>query len=73
MTCRAAVRWAVDHGVDVSAQPTGHGASTGAAAGVLLLRTRALGEITVDVQRRSAWVGAGVKAGELLSHSRAPA
>ncbi len=64
---RAAVRWAVDHGVDVSAQPTGHGAATGAAAGVLLLRTRALDEITVDVQRRSAWVGAGVKAGELLA------
>ena len=64
---RAAVRWAVDHGVDVSAQPTGHGAATGAAHGVLLLRTRALDEVTVDVQRRSAWVGAGVKAGELLA------
>ena len=61
------MRWAVDHGVDVSAQPTGHGAATGAADGVLLLRTRALDEITVDVQRRSAWVGAGVKAGELLA------
>jgi hypothetical protein len=64
---RAAVRWAVDHGVDVSAQPTGHSAATGAATGVLLLRTRALDDITVDVRRRSAWVGAGVKSGELLS------
>ncbi len=64
---QAAVRWAVDHGVDVTAQPTGHSASTETTAGVLLLRTRALDEITVDVQRRTAWVGAGVKAGELLA------
>ena len=64
---RAAVRWAVDHGVDVSAQPTGHSPATGAAHGVLLLRTRALDEVAVDVQRRSAWVGAGVKSGELLA------
>ncbi len=64
---QAAVRWAVDHGVDVTAQPTGHGAVIEGATGVLLLRTRALGEIEIDVQRRSAWVGAGVKAGELLA------
>ncbi len=64
---QTAVRWAVDHGVDVTAQPTGHSPSAEAAAGVLLLRTRALDEITVDVQRRTAWVGAGVKAGELLA------
>ena len=62
----AAVRWAVDHGVEVTAQPTGHGAND-ALEQVLLLRTRALGGITVDVQRRTAWVGAGVKGGELLA------
>lgn len=64
---QAAVRWAVDHEVDVTAQPTGHSAASEATAGALLLRTRALGEITVDVQRRTAWVGAGVKSGELLA------
>ena len=62
----AAVRWAVDHGLHVTAQPTGHsGFST--LDRTLLLRTRALGGIEVDVQRRTATVGAGVKAGELCS------
>jgi FAD/FMN-containing dehydrogenase len=64
---QAAVRWAVDHGIDVTAQPTGHGAVSETAAGVLLLRTGALDEVSVDVQRRTAWVGAGVKAGALLA------
>ncbi len=62
----AAVRWAVDNGVQVSAQPTGHGAADGLEQ-VLLLRTRGLGGISVDVERRTASVGAGVKAGELLA------
>lgn len=60
----AAVRWAVDHGTQVTAQPTGH-SPNGTLEGVLLLRTRALGGISVDLDRRTAWVGAGVKAGEL--------
>lgn len=63
---QAAVRWAVEHDVQVSAQPGGHGAS-GALDGVLLLRTRALAGIEIDAERRTAWVGAGVKAGELLA------
>ena len=62
----AAVRWAVDHGVQVTAQPTGHGAGD-AFDQVLMLRTRGLDGIAVDVQRRTAWVGAGVKDGELLA------
>ncbi len=62
----AAVRWAVDHGVQVTAQPTGHGAND-ALEDTLILRTRALQGIEVDVRRRTAWVGAGVKAGELLA------
>lgn len=62
----AAVRWAVEHSVAVTAQPTGHGAS-GPMRDTLLLRTRALGEIIVDTQARTAWVGAGVKSGELLA------
>ena len=62
----AAVRWAVDHGLRVTAQPTGHGAND-TLEETLLLRTRALGGITVDLERRTAWVGAGVKAGELCA------
>lgn len=61
-----AVRWAGEHGHQVTAQPSGHGA-TGPFDQVLLLRTRALAEITVDPVRRTARVGAGVKSGELLA------
>ena len=63
---RTAVRWAARHGVAVAAQPTGHGA-TGTADGSLLLRTRRLGGIRVDVERRTAWIGSGIRAGELLA------
>jgi FAD/FMN-containing dehydrogenase len=60
----AAVRWAVEHGCRVTAQPTGH-AGISTLDQTVLLRTRALGGIDIDVQRRTATVGAGVKAGEL--------
>ena len=60
----AAVRWAVDHSIQVTAQPTGHGAND-TLDEALLLRTRALGDVSIDLERRTAWVGAGVKAGEL--------
>jgi len=62
----AAVRWAADNGTQVTAQPTGHGANDTLEQAVIL-RTRALGGIDVDLQRRTAWVGAGVKAGELCA------
>lgn len=64
----AAVMWAARHGMSVSAQPVGHGATT-AVNGTLLLRTRALRNITIDVTERTAHVGAGVKWGELLEVS----
>ena len=64
---RAAVRWAVDLGFQVTAQPTGHGAVHGMGSDVVLLRTGALQEIAVDEHRRTATVGAGVKAGDLLA------
>ena len=63
---RAAVRWAVDLGFQVTAQPTGHGAVHGLGGDVLLLRTGALQDIVVDEKRRTATVGAGVKVGALL-------
>ena len=62
----AAVRWADQQGVQVTAQPVGHGANF-TLEGTLILRTRGLHGIDVDVHRRTAWVGAGVKAGELLA------
>ena len=52
-------------GDQVTAQPVGHGAYDGM-EDVLLLRTRALNSITVDLATGTATVGAGVKAGELL-------
>lgn len=61
-----AVRWATRHGLGVSAQPVGHGATT-ALSGTVLLRTAALQEVTIDVERRVAHVGAGVKWGTLLA------
>jgi FAD/FMN-containing dehydrogenase len=62
----ATVQWARRHGLTVSAQPVGHGATT-ALTGTVLVRTRGLGEITVDAANRVARVGAGVKWGELLA------
>src|SRR5262249_51806071 len=59
-----AVRWAGVHGVPVSVQPTGH-APRSALDDTLLLRTRALQGIEIDVVRRTVAVGAGVKWGEL--------
>ena len=63
----AAVRWAVEHGV------AGHARSRPATArprlrpGVCCCAPVPSAASTVDVQRRTAWVGAGVKAGELLA------
>jgi hypothetical protein len=63
---RHAVRWAADNDRQVTAQPVGHGARDDLDQ-VLLLRTRALNGIKVDLAARTAMVGAGVKAGELLA------
>jgi hypothetical protein len=68
---RRCVEWAVRHGYQVTAQPVGHGASRALADKgmdrVLLLRTRALDTIDIDIPKGTVTVGAGVKAGELLS------
>jgi FAD/FMN-containing dehydrogenase len=63
---QAAIRWAVEDQVQVSAQSVGHGASS-SLEDVLLLRTRALSEIVVDAAAHRVTVGAGVKSGELLA------
>jgi hypothetical protein len=64
----ATVRFAGDHGLAVSAQPSGHGA-THDLAGTILLRTGALDEVVVDPDARIARVGAGVRWGELLART----
>ena len=62
----AAVLCAARHGLSVSTQPVGHGATT-ALNGTVLLRTGALQNLDIDVERRVARVGAGVKWGTLLA------
>ena len=61
-----AVTCAARHGLSVSAQPVGHGA-TEALTGTVLLRTAALDDIEVDTERQVVRVGAGVKWGAVLA------
>ena len=56
----ATVRWAGEHDVPVGVQATGHGAVSSITSGVLV-STRGLDDVTVDPERRTARVGAGVK------------
>ncbi len=55
----AAVRFAAEIGIPVTAQPRGHGA-TRALDSTILLRTGALDEVRLDIAAGTAWVGAGV-------------
>ncbi len=55
----ATVRFAARAGIPVAVQPRGHGA-TRAVDGCILLRTGALDELAVDVEARTARIGAGV-------------
>ena len=56
----AAVSWAVAHGLGVAVQATGHGPVRNA-AGSLMITTRRMQGLTVDPDRRTARVEAGVK------------
>jgi FAD binding domain len=56
----ATVRYARDHGLAVTTQPTGHGASP-AVNGTILLRTGALTAIDIDLEVGVVRVGAGVQ------------
>lgn len=56
----ALVRYARRHGLTITAQPSGHGAS-GDTDGAILLRTGQLDEFQVRPGHRTARVGAGVK------------
>ena len=67
----AALKWAALHEVPVTTQTTGHGATAvdgvSPADGSLVVRCSGLTDVEVDLERRTAWVGAGVRAGELLA------
>ena len=56
---QAAVSWAVDHGLQVAVQATGHGPVRNA-AGSLMITTRRMKGLFIDPERRSARVEAGV-------------
>jgi hypothetical protein len=56
----AAVRWGAEHDLPVGVQATGHGAVLTITEGVLI-STRGLDELSIDPDRRTARIGAGVK------------
>jgi FAD/FMN-containing dehydrogenase len=60
----AVIRYARSAGIQVATQPSGHGAS-GNTEGTILLRTGLLDDISVDVARRTAVIGAGVRSGQV--------
>jgi len=62
------IRAAAAAGLSVAAQGTGHGgpALEGRLGDAVLLRTSAMGEVTIDVENRTARVGAGVLWGDLV-------
>ena len=62
----AAVRFAAEHGLGVTAQPIGHGAMH-PMEGVLLLRTGEMRQLDVDVEGRTATVGPGTRWGEVAA------
>ncbi|MRH89937.1 FAD-binding protein [Nocardia sp. SYP-A9097] len=72
---RAAVEYAARQGLPVAVQATGHGLSVAADGGVLI-NTRRMTDIRIDAATRTARVGAGVQAGQLIeaaaAHGLAP-
>ena len=54
-----------DDGLELAAQPSGHGAS-GTLDGTVLVRTRAFDRVEVDPEARVARIGAGVSWGQVL-------
>ncbi|MGY1942378.1 FAD-binding oxidoreductase [Nocardia asiatica] len=72
---RAAVEYAARHDLPVAVQATGHGLSVATDGGVLI-GTRRMTAVRIDPDRRTAHVGAGVRAGALVEaaaeHGLAP-
>ncbi|MEU8900004.1 FAD-binding oxidoreductase [Nocardia sp. NPDC048505] len=68
---RAAVEYAARQGLPIAVQATGHGLSVPADGGGVLISTRRMTEIAIDARARTARVGAGVQAGELIAAAAA--
>ncbi|MGE7437191.1 FAD-binding oxidoreductase [Kitasatospora sp. NPDC001175] len=72
---RAAVSYAASEDLPVAVQSTGHGLSV-AGQDAVLISTRRLTELTIDPDRGTARIGAGVRAAELIAaageHGLAP-
>lgn len=60
----AAVSWAVANGLPVAAQATGHG-PVRAVEGAVLVTTSRMRSVSIDAERRTATIGAGVRWAEV--------
>jgi hypothetical protein len=68
----AVVRYAGEHGLSVTVQPSGHGATGDVGSdGVILLRTSRLDRVDIDPDCRTARVGAGVRWGQVQTATAA--
>ncbi|OBJ50312.1 FAD-dependent oxidoreductase, partial [Mycobacterium sp. 1423905.2] len=61
-----AVLFAVRHGLNIAILNTGHGPSLAADADTLMITTRRMSGVSIDVGRRSARVEAGVRFGQFV-------
>ncbi len=66
----AAVRAAAADGLSVAVQSTGHGTVRAADEHAALIITSALKDITVDPEQQTAWIGAGLKWGEVVAQTQ---
>lgn len=64
-----AVKFARAEGLGVAVQSTGHGVTL-PADGAMLILTGGLKELRVDERSQTAWVGAGLKWGEVLAETQ---
>jgi FAD/FMN-containing dehydrogenase len=64
-----AVSFARQNGLGIAVQSTGHGVIR-AADGAMLINTSRMKERQIDVQAQTAWIGAGMKWGEVLEETQ---
>ncbi|WP_246530879.1 FAD-binding oxidoreductase [Streptomyces bathyalis] len=65
---RAAVEYAATHRLPLAVQATGHGLTVPLPGGVLV-STRRMTEVRVDAAARTAWIGAGVRWGQVVEEA----
>ncbi len=64
-----AVTFANRHGLPIAVQSTGHGLKR-PADGAMLINTSRMNELRIDLRSHTAWIGAGVKWGQVLEHTQ---